>query len=344
MFQTTTAPRKKRIAISLGDPNGIGAEVTLKCLRKGLIPSDIDPILIGSLEALRIQAAKLGMDAGQFRRVNPFLQTVSFKQSGQTWDVLDCYDKPYITAWGRPSELSGRISMRAVELAIEACQYGSADAMVTAPISKEAIQMAGYKVPGHTEFIAGKLATDQFTMMMVCDDLRVGLVTTHVPIHQVASLITKEAVLQKIQIIHHSLRTDFALQRPKIAILGLNPHAGDGGVLGWEEERILKPAIQQARQAGLEVSDPFPADGFFATRRWKQYDAVLAMYHDQGLIPFKTIAFDRGVNFTAGLPIIRTSPDHGTAYDIAGKNMAEPSSMADAIQLALDLAKMRQTV
>jgi 4-hydroxythreonine-4-phosphate dehydrogenase len=213
--------------------------------------------------------------------------------------------------------------------------------MVTAPISKEAIAMAGYTNPGHTEFIAKRSGSDSFTMMLVSDDLRVGLVTGHIPIWDVPKRTTSEAILDKLRVISTSLRQDFGIERPKIAVLGLNPHAGDGGILGKEEAEVILPSIQQSCEEGNLVFGPFPADSFFGIGAYRLYDAVLAMYHDQGLVPFKTLAFESGVNFTAGLSLVRTSPDHGTAFNIAGEGEASPGSMRSALYLAIDIARRR---
>jgi 4-hydroxythreonine-4-phosphate dehydrogenase len=209
--------------------------------------------------------------------------------------------------------------------------------MVTLPISKEAINLTDYKIPGHTEFLATKTNTASVLMMLVNGDLRVALTTVHIPISDVAHTITKKLIIEKATILNNSLKSDFSISNPKIAVLGLNPHAGDGGVIGKEEIEIIQPAIKELQEQGVLASGPYPADGFFGQKRHLQYDAILAMYHDQGLAPFKLISFGKGVNFTAGLPIIRTSPDHGTAFDIANKGVADPSSFLQAYQLAVEL-------
>lgn len=201
--------------------------------------------------------------------------------------------------------------------------------------------MAGYDVPGHTEFLAERTGAASFTMLLVSGDLRVGLVTTHLPLARVPAAVTENAVYDQIHSLHRSLHTDFGKGQPRIAVLGLNPHAGDGGVLGHEEQAIIRPAIEAARAEGIEAAGPFPADGFFGRRGFAHYDAVLAMYHDQGLAPFKALAMGSGVNYTAGLPIVRTSPDHGTGYDIAGRGEARPDSFRQAVYLAVDVARRR---
>jgi 4-hydroxythreonine-4-phosphate dehydrogenase len=242
---------------------------------------------------------------------------------------------------GQTTETAGRIAMASVTQATDLCLERKVDAMVTAPISKEAIARAGFNVPGHTEFIASRSNSDRFTMLMVAEKTRVGLVTTHVPLAQVPAAISTASILEKIRIICESLTCDFGITRPRLAVLGLNPHAGDGGVIGTEEQDLILPAINQARAEGKLAYGPFPADGFFASLKHRSYDAVLAMYHDQGLVPFKVLSFNSGINFTAGLPIVRTSPDHGTAFDIAGSNQASPESMRNAIYAAIDIARRR---
>ncbi|MBN8587405.1 MAG: 4-hydroxythreonine-4-phosphate dehydrogenase PdxA [Rhodothermia bacterium] len=312
---------KIMLALSAGDPNGIGPEVMLKALAT-LNLKEVDVVVLGHKAILEAHA-----------------QHFSLPMPAKVYNLPSVV--PFIE-WGKISKSAGELSMKAVEMAVDWCISGRADAMVTAPISKEAIGLAGYTIPGHTEFIADRIGAKDLTMMLVCDELRIGLVTTHIPIAEVAKQVQPKAILDKVRIIHHSLINDFGISSPRIAVLGLNPHAGDGGMIGQEEETIIRPALLEARRQGFNVSDPYAADGFFATRRWKDYDAVLAMYHDQGLIPFKTIAFERGVNFTAGLPLIRTSPDHGTAFNIAGHGIASPESMKDAIILAINLVKKRR--
>jgi len=257
-------------------------------------------------------------------------------------NVLESYGSlsPSISP-GQMTKESGKCAMMAVEKAISLCQSGWADAMVTAPISKEAVNRAGYNIPGHTEFLADQTNTSDFMMMLVNDSLRVGLVTTHIPLSEVPQSLTTERIMENILIMNRSLINDFDIAEPRIAVLGLNPHAGDGGVIGTEEHEVVNPAIEQAKDHSTKAVGPLPADGFFGNQKYKNCDGILATYHDQGLIPFKTLSFGKGVNFTAGLPIIRTSPDHGTAFDIAGQNKADPSSFRQAFTLAKTLVKNR---
>lgn len=338
---TEESRKRPRIAISLGDPNGIGPEVVMKALADTRLLKYMEPVLIGSAHVLQAHANKLGFQDMRFRVVQQL--TEGTQSEGIT--VLDTVDgeKPDVR-FGAVTEEAGRMSMQAVEQAIALCMKGHVDGMVTAPISKEAISLAGYKHAGHTEFLAERTGCSSYTMLMVAENLRIGLVTTHLPIWDVPKRITKDEICDKVRIINQSLQNDFGIGRPRIAVLALNPHAGDGGVMGTEEVDTIVPAIEQCCEAGTLVFGPFAADGFFGMSSYLHYDAVLAMYHDQGLIPFKTLAFKSGVNFTAGLPIVRTSPDHGTAFDIAGKGKAVADSMRSAIYLAIDVARRRAQI
>ncbi len=322
-----------RVVISMGDPNGIGPEVVVKSLADARLRKYVDPVVTGSVAVIEQHVARLGLKE---------LSVSAYPDQSGRICVLDVVpnEQPSVE-FGKITATAGRLAMMSVEKAVRLCIDGEADAMVTAPLSKEAINLAGFNLPGHTEFIANLTGTSSFTMMMVSDSIRVGLVTGHVPIWDVPKLVTKEAILDKIRVIGSSLVTDFGVPRPKIAVLGLNPHAGEGGVLGREENETIKPAVGAACEEGFSVLGPYPADGFFASRSYLSVDAVLAMYHDQGLIPFKTLTFNTGVNFTAGLPIVRTSPDHGTAFDIAGQGKASPDSFRTALYVALDVARRR---
>jgi 4-hydroxythreonine-4-phosphate dehydrogenase len=336
----TSFPRRKhpRIAVTLGDPNGVGPEVVLKCLSDSRLLKFMEPVVIGSAHVFQVHANKLGY---RDLRIHVVQQPPEHLQDGGI-TVLDVAggEKPEVR-FGEVTREAGALAMKAVEVATDLCLQGDAAAMVTAPISKEAIALAGYDAPGHTEFIARRAGSEAHTMMLVSDELRVGLVTGHIPIWDVPKSVTCETILEKIRVIGASLAQDFGIDRPKIAVLGLNPHAGDGGVLGREEVDAIVPAINQACEEGILVFGPFPADSFFGIGAYRLYDAVLAMYHDQGLIPFKTLAFESGINYTAGLSIVRTSPDHGTAFNIAGEGKASPGSMRSALYLAIDIARRR---
>lgn len=324
---------KQKIGITIGDINGIGPEIALKSLSQ--IDHSISiPIVISPQYVIDFYKTELGLNIP----VNNISSVAEAKSK-----VLNILEFKNIATRCKPGLInkeSGLISMQSIEKSIELCASKQLDGMVTLPISKESIQLAGFKVPGHTEFLAKQTNTEQVLMMLVNGELRVALATVHIPISKVAGSINEDLIINKSNILNESLKKDFRISNPKIAVLGLNPHAGDGGVLGTEEIEIITPVIKKLNQSGINVEGPFPADGFFGQKKHLQYDAVLAMYHDQGLAPFKLISFGKGVNFSAGLPIIRTSPDHGTAFDIAGKGIADSSSFLQAYRLAVELAQM----
>lgn len=326
----------KRICISSGDYNGIGPEVVLKTLQLYSL-EDITPIILSTSKVFDYYNDLLSAKISYHHT-----ETINDLEDGKI-NLLESYGdhQPFVEP-GAFTKQSGKCSMLAVEKGIQLCKNGHADALVTAPMSKEAVNLAGYHIPGHTEFLAEQTGTDDFMMMLVHDELRVGLATVHIPVSEVPQQLSKGSVSKYIRIMHQTLQRDFNIPIPNIAVLGLNPHAGDGGIIGTEEQDFIAPALEQMRAEDINVSGPHPADGFFGNQKYEEYDAILAMYHDQGLIPFKTLSFGAGVNFTAGLPIIRTSPDHGTAFDIAGKNKANPSSFEEAFSLAIELAKNRK--
>jgi 4-hydroxythreonine-4-phosphate dehydrogenase len=326
---------RKRIAISIGDVNGIGPEIIIKTLRDEH-RNDLTPIILSSKKVLDWWLNNLSatLDYHHALSTNDIVE-------GQI-NLLEAYGNEEISVSpGTFTKQSGRLAMLSVEKGITLCKSKQADALVTAPISKEAVNLAGYHIPGHTEFLAERTNTSDFMMILVHKGLRVGLVTGHIPVSQIASTLSIKLVKKYIRVMQKSLQNDFDLGSPSIAVLGLNPHAGDGGVIGTEEQKIIGPAVEESCSQGLEATGPHPADGFFGNKKYEQYDGIVAMYHDQGLIPFKTLSFGGGVNFTAGLPIIRTSPDHGTAFDIAGENKANPSSFTEAFKLALELIEHR---
>jgi 4-hydroxythreonine-4-phosphate dehydrogenase len=256
--------------------------------------------------------------------------------------MINCWDEEVKIELGVANETGGKYALLSLERAMNDLLAGQIDALVTAPINKHNIQSENFNFPGHTEYIQTRVGASDSLMFMVSDDIRVGVVTGHIPVGAVAKAVTKEKILSKLALMHESLKNDFWIQKPKIAVLGLNPHAGDNGLIGKEEQEIVIPAIQEANEQGIFAFGPFAADGFFANHSYVKFDAVLAMYHDQGLIPFKSIAFHSGVNFTAGLPVVRTSPDHGTGYDIAGKNLASEQSFREAMFLAMHIVERRR--
>ncbi|GAB5535614.1 MAG: 4-hydroxythreonine-4-phosphate dehydrogenase PdxA [Rubricoccaceae bacterium] len=331
------------LAITLGDPNGIGPEVVLKAARDPRARSVTRLVAVGSAVVLRDQAERLGL--GPVATVASPSDTVP-EGTLAVWDAFA--DLPASYAWGETTIAGGHQAVQAVTAAIEACVQGDVDGMVTAPLSKEAINRAGYSFPGHTEFLQEQTDTETVVMVLASDlptgALRVALVTIHVPVSAVAELVTSDRIVEVARTLEAALRTDLGIESPTLAVLGLNPHAGDGGVLGREEIEILGPALERLRQLEVAVEGPFPADAFFGRASWARCDAVLAMYHDQGLAPFKALAMGGGVNVTFGLPIVRTSPDHGTGFDIAGQGIADPGSMVEAIRLAATMAQRRAGV
>lgn len=327
---------KLKIGISVGDINGIGLEVILKTLSNPKILNFCTPIVYGSSKVVSYHKNIVGIDF-QFQSLRSAQQAMPDRIS-----IVNCWQDNVNITLGKPSEISGLYAFKALEMAVKEMKHGLIDALVTAPINKHAMQMADFPFPGHTEYLTKELgAGGESLMLMASENLRIGLVTNHLPLRNVADTITKNLITKKLLILHDTLRIDFDIEKPTIAILGLNPHAGDDGVLGNEEENLIRPVIHDAKEKGILAMGPFPADGFFGSGQYRKFDAILAMYHDQGLIPFKALSFGSGVNFTAGLDYVRTSPDHGTAYDIAGKNEADSSSFREALFLAIDIAKNR---
>ena len=328
---------KPRLGITLGDFNGIGPEVILKTLADNRILNFCTPVIYAN-QGLMSKVRK------QLQLENFHLHTIPNPDSADNRKInlLNCWEEDFEYNPGKPTPESGQCALKSIQRAAEDLKSGLLDGVVTAPIDKENIQSENFKFPGHTEFFTQILGAADSLMFLVGGDLRVATATGHLPLKEVSARITTELLIRKLTILLDSLKTDFQINKPRIAVLGLNPHAGENGLLGTEENEIIAPAIKQLKDKGNLIFGPFPADGFFGTGHYKQVDAVLAMYHDQGLIPFKTLAFDSGVNFTAGLSAVRTSPDHGTAYNIAGQNVANESSFREALFLACDIIKKRQ--
>jgi 4-hydroxythreonine-4-phosphate dehydrogenase len=328
---------KLKIGISIGDINGIGLEVILKTLIESKILDYCTPIVYGHTKVASFHRKALHLNDFMFNVINHANAAVANKAN-----MINCWNDDVKIDLGVENETGGKYAFLALQRATDDLVKGEIDALVTAPISKNNIQSADFKFPGHTEYLQERSGSKNVLMLLISDTIRVGVVTGHIPLADVAKSITKEKILDKIQIINDTLIKDFWIQKPKIAVLGLNPHAGDNGLLGKEEQEIIAPAVEAAFDRGIICFGPYSADGFFGNNTYKQFDAVLAMYHDQGLIPFKSIAFDYGVNFTAGLNVVRTSPDHGTGYGIAGKNMANPTSFMEAIFAAIHIVKNRR--
>ena len=325
------------VGISQGDINGIGLEVIIKSLLDPTIFELCTPVLFGSAKTASHYRKALGIEDFSF---NP-IKEVS-EANPKRANVINVYEEDVNLELGKQTADGGKYALLSLEAAAYALAQGKINVLVTAPINKENIQSPDFNFPGHTEYLESKFGDGNSLMFLVSDKLRVAIVTGHIPVTQVAQSLTAEKILNKIKILNNTLVNDFGIIKPKIAVLGLNPHAGDNGVIGDEEKNIILPAINKASEEGIVIFGPYPADGFFGNKTYEKFDAVLAMYHDQGLIPFKTIAFNSGVNFTAGLPIVRTSPDHGTAYDIAGKNKASEASFREAIYTAIDIYKTRK--
>lgn len=336
MEQTQERLDKPRIGISIGDINGIGLEVILKTLAVPEITHFCIPVVYGSSKVISYHKNIVGVELN-YQQVRSAERLASDRVN-----VVNCWQENVNITLGKPSDISGKYAFKSLEAAVQDLKAGYLDGLVTAPINKEAMNLAGFPFPGHTEYLTQELSKGDSLMLMVAGDLRIGVLTNHTPIKQVAAAISKEAVLRKIRLLDEALRVDFGLDRPTIAVLGLNPHAGDGGVLGEEDDRFIRPAVIEAKKNGIIVTGPFPADAFFGSGEYKKYHAILAMYHDQGLVPFKLLTFGTGINYTAGLKGVRTSPDHGTAYDIAGQNEADPSSFREALFAAIDIAKSRR--
>lgn len=329
--------KKIRVAITQGDTNGVGYEVILKVFQDPAILELCTPIIYGSPKIAAFHKKVLNIDTNF-----AIIKKASEAHDGRV-NLLVCHDDDTKVELGHPSSEAGQAALCALDCAMTDYRSGLYDVLVTGPINKATIQSPGFKFPGHTEYIETSLGEGQKALMILMNEtLRVALVTTHLPIKDVAKAINKEAIIEKATIFHKSLRRDFRISCPRIAVLSLNPHAGDDGLLGAEEKDIIKPAIEQLAENGIQAFGPYPADGFFGSGNYNYFDGVLAMYHDQGLAPFKTIALDNGVNYTAGLPIVRTSPDHGTAYDIAGQGKADENSLRQAIYTAIDVWRNRQ--
>ena len=329
--------RKIRVAITQGDTNGVGYEVILKVFSDPNILELCTPIIYGSPKIATYHRKALNLEVPY-----TIINHAEEARDGRV-NLLACFDDEIKIEMGQPSQEAGAAALKALDRAMTDYRSELYDVLVTAPINKATIQSPGFHFPGHTEYIETSVGEGEKALMILMNEtLRVALVTTHLPIKDIAKAITKESIVKKATIFHKALKRDFRISSPRIAVLSLNPHAGDNGLLGSEEKDIILPAIEELADKGIQAFGPFAADGFFGSGAYDRFDGVLAMYHDQGLAPFKTIALESGVNYTAGLPIVRTSPDHGTAYDIAGKGIADENSMRQAIFTAIDVFRNRQ--
>lgn len=328
---------KVKIGISVGDINGIGLEVILKTFVETKMLDYCTPIIYGHTKVASFHRKALHMSDFTFNVVN-----TAADANPRRVNMINAWEEDVKIELGVANETGGKYAFLSLQKATDDLVSGAIDALVTAPINKNNIQSENFNFPGHTEYLQERSGSNDVLMFLISETLRVGVVTGHIPVLEVPTAITKEKIVKKIQLINESLKKDFWIEKPRIAVLGLNPHASDNGLLGKEEAEIISPAIQEAFDKGIICFGPYPADGFFGNGTYKKFDAVLAMYHDQGLIPFKTIAFDTGVNYTAGLKFVRTSPDHGTGYDIAGKNIADPTSFMEAVFAAIHIVKHRR--
>ncbi|HTL81599.1 MAG TPA: 4-hydroxythreonine-4-phosphate dehydrogenase PdxA [Bacteroidia bacterium] len=324
------------VGITMGDMNGVGPEVIMKSLLDPAMLELCTPVVFGSQKIFA--AHRKTIEAGEFNfHITKDLTQLNPKRA----NLYSFLEDDVNVEFGKPSPLAGRYALRCIDEACIELLQGTIDVMVTAPVDKNSIAAETPGFTGHTSYIAEKTGSGKPLMLLLNEDLRVGLVTEHVPVKDIVQHITKENIVAKAKLMAKSLLEDFGIRKPVIAVLGLNPHAGDGGTLGKEETEIILPAIEQLRSENIMAFGPFAADGFFGSQSFKKYDGVLAMFHDQGLAPFKALSFRGGVNFTAGLKYVRTSPDHGTAYDLAGKNQADESSFREAIFTAIDIFRKR---
>jgi 4-hydroxythreonine-4-phosphate dehydrogenase len=326
-----------KIGISIGDINGIGLEVIIKTLLDDQIYKYCTPIVYGHTKVASFHRKALGINDFSFHVINQPDQALRNKPN-----MINCWEEDVKIDLGESNENGGKYAFLSLQKATEDLISGKIDAMVTAPINKHNIQSDDFRFAGHTEYIQEKAGGADSLMFLLSDDLKVGVVTGHIPVKEISKNIMLDKIVSKLRLINNSLKNDFWIEKPKIAVLGLNPHAGDSGLLGNEENEIIIPAIEVANKEGIFAFGPYAADGFFGNKAYTKFDAVLAMYHDQGLVPFKTLSFNQGVNFTAGLNVVRTSPDHGTGFDISGKNLASESSFREALFTALRIVKNRR--
>ncbi len=332
----STQKKKPIIGITIGDINGIGPEVIIKSLEDSRILKQFTPVVYGSGKVVSFYRKALQKEEFNYHQIKSVDKALPKKVN-----ILNVWEEVVEIHPGQANETGGKYARLALEKATDDLKNGLIHAITTAPLSKELVQNDDFKFPGHTEFLTQQAGEKDSLMLLVRNSLRVGVVTGHIPLKEVSNAIDKDKLTSKLKILIKSLQKDFGIKKPKVAILGLNPHAGENGLLGDEEARLIEPIIKQFKSGHDLVYGPFPADGFFGNRNYSSFDGILAMYHDQGLIPFKTLAFEEGVNYTAGLPFIRTSPDHGTAFPIAGKNEADETSLRNALYLANDIIHHR---
>jgi len=326
---------KIKLGISIGDFNGIGIEIILKTFLDKRMLDFCTPIIFGSTKLITAYKKSMNIDL-PFNGIKHVNQAILGKIN-----IVNLWNEDILVELGKATEASGKYAFKSLEAATTSLKNGEIDILVTAPINKDNIQSDEFKFPGHTEYLESMLDGESL-MILMTDKLRIGLITGHIPVSEISKTITPELIKQKVEILHKTLIQDFAISKPKIAILGLNPHCGDNGVIGKEDDEIIRPTIAEIQEEGKLVYGPYAADSFFGSENYKNFNAILAMYHDQGLAPFKTLSFGEGVNFTAGLEKIRTSPDHGTAYELAGKDIANINSFKEAVYSAIQVYTTRE--
>ncbi len=326
-----------KVGITQGDINGIGYEIIIKTLMDNRILEMCTPIVYGSPKVAAYHRKALNINNFSFNNIKS-----PEEANAKRANIINCISDEIRVELGKSTTTAGEASFQSLEKAVADLKDKKIDILITAPINKDNIQSDNFKFPGHTEYLQEQYEVEEVLMFLVSNLMKVGVVAGHVPIKNVSNYITEDNIIQKLKIMNNSLLVDFGIRKPRIAVLGLNPHAGDNGVIGDEEQEIIIPALKKARDEEIIAMGPFSADGFFASGMFKKFDAILAMYHDQGLAPFKALVLDDGVNFTAGLPVVRTSPAHGTAFEIAGKDEANPNSFRNAIYTACDIFKNRK--
>ena len=329
--------RKPVVGITQGDGNGIGYEVIIKALADARILESFTPVIYGSSKIFGFYRKQIH----NIDNIDTYVIQSAKDARPRRVNIVNCLSDNVYVEPGKSTPESAQSAIRSLECAVRDIKAGDIDVLVTAPINKRAMDAEGFGNTGHTEYLEKEFGVEDVTMFMVSDQLKIGVVTGHIPLKDVSAAITQEKILSKLRLMSASLRRDFGVIEPKIGVLGLNPHCGDGGLLGDEEEKVILPAVRAAADEGILAFGPYSADGYFGQGTYARFDATLAMYHDQGLAPFKAIAFQDGVNFTAGLPIVRTSPDHGTAFELAGRDMADPQSMMSSIYTAIDIFRKR---
>jgi 4-hydroxythreonine-4-phosphate dehydrogenase len=326
-----------KVGITHGDINGINYEIMIKAFGDQRLAESLTPVIYGHSKVASYYRKTLNYNELTFNLIKRADLALA-----KRINIINCNEQEVKIEMGRPTETGGELAVIALKLATDDLMKNLIDVLVTTPVNKKNVQSKDFPFPGHTEYLASRFKTDHYLMMMVSDNMKLGIITGHVPLKEVPGLLTKELILQKIRIMNDSLVRDFGIRKPRIALLGLNPHASDEGLIGQEENTVVMPAIREAQEQNILIFGPFPADGFFGSFHHTRYDGVMALYHDQGMIPFKTLSMETGVNYTAGLPYVRTSPAHGTAYDIAGKNEASPDSFRQALYLAVDIFNKRK--